>query len=138
MDKLNTLGGTEVMHHRAAARPEMGGEGEKAGRGKEADLGGSRWQVAEKEDRGHPSPQASPRTGLRTDAQLQADKVESGGSGGTRGRQALGLTSWPSRAGEGGPTPKPGGLGALQGKGAWKLATQAAHLTQKLWTSCHL
>lgn len=42
------------MHHRAAARPETGGEGEKAGRGEEADYGRNRWQVAEKEDRGHP------------------------------------------------------------------------------------
>lgn len=29
MDKLNKLGGTEVMHHRAAARPETDGEGER-------------------------------------------------------------------------------------------------------------
>lgn len=54
MDKLKKLGGTEVMHHRAAARPETGGEGEKARRGEEADHDGNRWQVAEKEDRGHP------------------------------------------------------------------------------------
>lgn len=40
MDKLK-LGGTEVMHHRAAARPETGGEGGKAGRGEEATTAGT-------------------------------------------------------------------------------------------------
>lgn len=51
------------MHHRAAARPEMSAEGEKAGRGEEANHG-NRWQVAEKEDGATTSPQASPQTGL--------------------------------------------------------------------------
>lgn len=69
MDKLNKLGGTKVMHHRAAARPEMGEEGEKAGREEEADHDG---------DRGHPP---HPRLvhgldRLRTNAQLRVDKVE--------------------------------------------------------------
>lgn len=50
------------MHHRAAARPETGGEGEKAGRGEEADHGGNRWL---RKRTGPPtSPPASLRTGL--------------------------------------------------------------------------
>lgn len=54
MDKLNELGGTETMHHSCCQARDPGGGGEKAERGVEGDRSGSRWQVAEKDDRSHP------------------------------------------------------------------------------------
>lgn len=51
------------------------------------------------------------------------DKVERAGEGG-EGEAGTWVKEAALRAREGGPTTKPGGLGVLQGKGAWKLATQ--------------
>lgn len=129
MDKLDKLGGAETRQRRAAARP--GTWAERVKRQKRQ----SRWQVAEKDDRNHPGLAPGQSTDwagpartedgshlaawcLRWTREREGRKQEQ--------KQALGAKELALWAQEEVPPPSQDRPRVLQGRGAWKLATQAA------------